>query len=327
MNPLGLVIQLYHNWKINKYIVKELENQFMQQKQTTLQANNPEGGSANPSPPIRSIASLVLKSYATNNRTSKSSQGVEQQTALDHHFISFATNQIRLFLFAGSDTTSSSLIYIYHLLSQHPPVLSTLRAEHTAIFGPNPTSASALFHQNPLLLNQCRYTMAVIKETLRLYAPAATLRAGGTGIVLRDPRAGKMYPMDGISTSIIHRAVHLNPRVWPRAHEFLPERWLVGSGHELYPNPAAYRPFEQGPRACIGMNMVYNEMRIVLVLTARRWRVMPAYREREGGWAERIFGSSRGVEEVCGDRAYQTEKAGTHPKDGYPCRVEVVRDD
>lgn len=323
INPLRPIVQKFHSWRVNKYIGKELRKQFVEHAFQTTPKD-----AAGPTP-VKSIASLVLQSYAT----SRYSKTPGPQTELDHDFLHFATNQIRLFLFAGSDTTSSSIIYTYHLLSQHAGSLEKLRAEHTAIFGPDPSKAAALLEQNPVLLNQCRYTMAVIKETLRLYAPAATMRAGGGGIVLRD-RANREFPMDHIGASIIHRAVHFNPRVWPRPREFLPDRFLVDPGHELYPNPAAYRPFEQGPRACIGQNMVYNEMRIVLILTARRFSITPAYEEWgtlngwRRGYMQKVFGGRTtgwwGVDEqVFGDRAYQTEQAGTHPKNGYPCRVEV----
>jgi len=32
--------------------------------------------------------------------------------------------QLRMFLYAGHDTTSSTLLYCYHLLSKHPDVLT-----------------------------------------------------------------------------------------------------------------------------------------------------------------------------------------------------------
>ncbi|PVH99414.1 cytochrome P450 [Periconia macrospinosa] len=327
MNPLRPIVQRYHSWRINRYIQRELRKQFLEQISGKPPRDAADSGR------VKSIASLILESSAR----SKPSKLLRTRTGIDHHFINLATNQIRLFLFAGSDTTSSSIIYTYHLLSQHPGVLEKLRAEHTAIFGPDPSKAADLLRNSPILLNKCRYTMAVIKETLRLYSPAATMRAGGDGIVLRD-RTNYAYPMEHLSVSIIHRAVHLNPRVWPRPREFLPDRFLVDRGHELYPNPAAYRPFEQGPRACIGQNMVYNEMRIVLILTARKFIIKPAYEEwrtlhrwkRE--WIETFSGDESSArweidEHVFGDRAYQTEKAGTHPKNGYPCRVEVLHNE
>lgn len=43
---------------------------------------------------------------------------------------------------------------------------------------------------------------------------------------------------------------------------FIPERWLEGSGyHDL---KEASKPFELGPRVCLGINLAYLEMRIIL---------------------------------------------------------------
>jgi len=61
--------------------------------------------------------------------------------------------------------------------------------------------------------------------------------------------------------------------------EFIPERFLVDEGHQLYPNPAAFRPFEQGPRNCIGQTLVYNEIGTVLIMTARIFDISPVYDE------------------------------------------------
>lgn len=140
---------------------------------------------------------------------------------------------------------------MYHLISQHPDILARTRQELNSVFGTDPSAAAKLPREKSALLNQCLYTLAVIKETLWLLPPAATMRQGRSGVSLTD-RQSNSYLMDHIGTTIVHPAVHLNPRVWPRANEFLPQRWLVGEDHELYPNPREYRPFEQGPRNCIG---------------------------------------------------------------------------
>ena len=97
---------------------------------------------------------------------------------IDRHFADYATYQIRLFLFAGNDTTSSTIVYTFHLLSKHPDVLAKTRQEHDLVFGDSPSKAGTLLKERPTLLNQCSYTMAVIKETLRLYPPASTMRSG-----------------------------------------------------------------------------------------------------------------------------------------------------
>jgi hypothetical protein len=74
-------------------------------------------------------------------------------------------------------------------------------------------------------------------------------------------------------------------------------------------------------------------MKIVLVLNAREFDLTPAYQEwdtlqeQNEGWMEKTKRSmglrSEYPKTVNGDRAYQTEKAGTHPADGYPCRVTI----
>jgi len=74
-------------------------------------------------------------------------------------------------------------------------------------------------------------------------------------------------------------------------------------------------------------------MRIVLVLTAREFDLTPAYQEWDAlqeqneGWMKKTRRSmglmSNYPKTVHGDRTYQTEKAGTHPADEYPCRVTI----
>ncbi|KAF1967992.1 putative cytochrome P450 [Bimuria novae-zelandiae CBS 107.79] len=274
----------------------------------------------------RSVATLAIEAYLAENKDN----GLPQNNRLNKDFARDATYQIRLFLFAGNDTTSSTIVYVYHLLSQHPEALKTMRQEHDKVFGTNIESAAQLLIQRPALLSQCKFTIAVIKETLRLYPPAGTMRAGGPGVSITD-YCGNVYPMDYVCATIIHQAVHLNPRVWPQPRKFLPDRILVNQDHELYPYPPAFRPFEQGPRNCIGQTLVWNEIQIALILTVRTFDITPAYEEwdatRKVGllerWKTRIMGEL--VKTVHGDRAYQTDKAGTHPADGYPCRVSLSK--
>jgi cytochrome P450 len=58
-------------------------------------------------------------------------------------------------------------------------------------------------------------------------------------------------------------------KYWHAPLEFHPERWLP-QGHTLHnpifanDNKDASNPFSIGPRACIGINLAYTELRIVL---------------------------------------------------------------
>jgi hypothetical protein len=173
-------------------IRNELDKRFLE-PMTELARNDPIRS--------KSVISLALQSYIE----SSASKGISQQVKLDDRFSRFATNQIRLFLFAGNDTTSSSIVYTFHLLSKHPEALAKMRQEHNEVFGTNLSNTADALKKQPALLNQCRYTFAVIKETLRLYAPASTMRAPRAGAVVTD-RHNSSYMMDQIGVAIVHRS-------------------------------------------------------------------------------------------------------------------------
>ena len=138
---------------------------------------------------------------------------------------------------------------------------------------------------------------------------------------------GVALPTEGLLILTSTEATHQNPdpRVWIWPGEFLPERWLAKPGDELYPPQGAYRPppFDVGPRSCLGQTLSLIELRIVLILTVRRFEVVPAYEEWDRIQAEmeglctRMARWVRGddINTINGDRAYQMDKAGAHLKD------------
>ncbi|KAJ5266769.1 hypothetical protein N7478_009577 [Penicillium angulare] len=325
-NPIRPFIQKYYGSVMNRIIQKELHQRFQEIKEN----NSNEKPLEKSSKRAKSVITLALEAYLADPLFNKN--GISTDT-LDDHFASYASYQIRLFLFAGNDTTSSSILYVYHMLFKHPEIVTKVKEEHDRIFGTDPSAAADLLKNDPSLLNQCLLTVAVIKETLRMFSPASTNRGGQEGSHLTD-RHGNVYPTDYVGASILHQAAHYNPRVWPRVNEFLPERWLVDKDHELYPDPSAWRPFEQGPRNCIGQTLVYNEMRLVLVMTLRTFKIEPAYdewdviqRQKEGSltkWGRWAGVVKDEIKTVHGERAYQTEEAGGHPADGYPCRISLA---
>lgn len=125
----------------------------------------------------KSVIDLALETYVKEQKNAS----VNQAKSLDPTFKRIAVNQIKMFVFAGHDTTSATICYAYHLLSKSPEALAKIRAEHDAIFGKSVDEAGEKICGSPHLLNQLPYTVAVIKETLRLYPPASTLRAGAAG--------------------------------------------------------------------------------------------------------------------------------------------------
>jgi cytochrome P450 len=293
------------------YIKKALHKRFKEIRQRQIGETNYVS---------RSAISLVLQEYLTG----------KTGEALDPEFLRFAIPQIRVFLFAGHDTTTSIMVYAYHVLSKRADILGRMRDEHTKVFG-NDLQLNNL-RENPSLLNQLPYTMAVIKETMRMYPPAGSMRQGVSGAHITD-RNGTRYPTEGMQAAVFHIALHHNPRVWVRPLEFIPERWLAKPGDPLYPPDNGFRAFELGPRNCIGQDLAQLEIRLVLVMTIREFGFTPAYEKwdtmRRESWVSRVskmlgVGRDHPRPTVNGERVYPVEKGGAHPADGYPCEVNYV---
>jgi len=83
------------------------------------------------------------------------------------------------FIFAGYDTTSTTLSWLFYTLSQYPNVLRRMRDEHTRVFGPDGHDSEKICAQileKPAKLSELKYTLQCIREILRLYPPASTAR-------------------------------------------------------------------------------------------------------------------------------------------------------
>jgi cytochrome P450 len=133
-------------------------------------------------------------------------------------------------------------------------------------------------------LQKMVYLSAVIKETLRLFPPAGSARWAdqGEGLHLRL-RDGSEISGEGMVIYICHYGVQRDRLAFgDDADEWRPERWLgdtdtsmesgekdakIGSGGI----PAsAWRPFERGPRNCIGQELANLEARVILACLVRR---------------------------------------------------------
>lgn len=179
--------------------------------------------------------------------------------------------------------------------------------------------------KDPYLINRCEYLLAVIKEILRLWPPASAVRMGRKGYFIKDPVSGTMIDTEGLLLWIVSIAIHRDKRVWGEdADDFKPERFLPQNVDKLPPN--AWRPFEKGPRNCIGQELALIEMKIVLAMTLREFDVRAAYDElgelaQDGSlWAaEPNF--RKGPQEVFGERMHQILLAAGKPSEGMPAKV------
>ena len=300
-NPLRPLVQWYNTRQMDSYISRELEDRFTDPK--NMRTSDKLG-------PSRTIIDLALKAFLAESNSEDTRKGI------DAAFKSFLVSQIKLFIFAGHDTTSTTMCYIFHLLSCNPSVLGRVCAEHDDVFGSDISQTASTLTENPQLLNQLPLTVAVIKETLRLFPPSSTTRAGEPGFSITDSD-GRKYPTDGLMVWSNHEAIHRDPAYWPRPASFLPERWLVSPDDPLHPIRGAWRPFEHGPRNCIGQEFAMIELKIVMVMTLREFSIKAAYE----GWDPLKAEASPNT--VDGERAYQVDIGA--PSQGLPCKIGTAK--
>jgi cytochrome P450 len=176
-------------------------------------------------------------------------------------------DEVMTLLFAGHDTTTSTISFMFYELARHPQWTQTLLAEQTERLGertPTPQELDGATLPNLEM---------VIDETLRLYPPAwvGPRRSREPFSVCGVPVPGGV-PVD-YSSWVSHRL----PDVWPEPNAFRPERFAPAAKAAL--PKGAYIPFGGGSRTCIGMRFGQLEVRTIatMLLAARSFELDPGY--------------------------------------------------
>lgn len=293
--------QWYYTRQMDKYLSREIDNCFAINK---LVENGNPSGRQNP----ETIIGLALDKYLEGKTLWETRTNY---TA----FKGFAMNQMKGLILAGHGTTANTVCYIFYMLSTHPSALQRIREEHESVFGADLSKTSSAITQNPHILNQLPYTIAVIKETLRLFPADASPRKGEIGFSLKED--GHQYPTNGCMVWSMPQAIHREPLYWPQPDTFLPERWLTSPDDPLHPVKGAWRAFEFGPRNCVGQGLSMLEMKLVLALTVRKFDIRATYQE----WETKQNQSPKSVN---GEKAYQVMDGTNRPRGGFPCRITMA---
>ena len=180
-NPMRPIIFRYNQWRMDRFVGQAMEERF------SARPNEEANGYVTKR--NRPVIDLALDAYHEEEGVKHTSTGI------DATFKRFAIDQIKTFLFAGHDTTSSTICYIAYVLSKHPEALRKVRQEYDEVFGTDVEQTPQLIRTDPHLLNKLPYTVAIIKEILRLYPPASSVRKGLPGFFLHHD--GKQYPTEG----------------------------------------------------------------------------------------------------------------------------------
>ncbi|XP_076416471.1 cytochrome P450 3A21-like [Peromyscus maniculatus bairdii] len=156
------------------------------------------------------------------------------------------------FIFAGYETTSTTLTFIAYILATHPNVQKKLQHEIDAVL---PNKAPATYEA----LVEMEYLDMVVNETMRLYPTANRL----IRLSKKDAEINDVFIPKGTQVVIPIYVLHRDPRYWSDPEEFFPERFSKENKDRI--NPYTYLPFGYGPRNCIGMRFALINMKLAII--------------------------------------------------------------
>jgi cytochrome P450 len=160
------------------------------------------------------------------------------------------------FIVAGHETTALTLGWALYLCAFDPTVQEKLRAEAQSVLKGGVATADHI--------GQLPYCEQVIKETLRLYPPAAFLSRTAQE---DDELCGrKIYRKDTVMLPVY--ALHRNELLWEDPNAFDPDRFAKDSDYDRY----SWLPFGDGPRVCIGSHFAMVEAQIILSTLISRFK-------------------------------------------------------
>nr|GMD80208.1 cytochrome P450 CYP82D47-like [Ipomoea batatas] len=158
-------------------------------------------------------------------------------------------------LLAGTETTTTTLIWALSLILNNPGVLEKIRAELDIHVGRER-------HVNQYDLNNLIYLQAVVKETLRLYTPGPLLLPHEC---IDDCVVNGYNIQKGTRLLVNVSMIHRDSDFWSDPNEFKPERFLNEyKDIDVRGNDFDLIPFGSGRRVCPAISLALQIMGLVL---------------------------------------------------------------
>ncbi|KAG9262889.1 cytochrome P450 3A56-like [Astyanax mexicanus] len=193
-----------------------------------------------------------------DSQTELDQQGEEMKKGLSDHEI---LSQSMSFIFAGYETSSSTLSFFFYNIATNPETMKKLQQEIDQTF-PNKTPV------NYDAVMNMEYLEAALNESMRLFPVVARLER----VCKETIEINGLTIPQGTSIMIPVFPLHRDPEYWSDPSTFNPERFTKGNKENV--DPYVYMPFGSGPRNCIGMRFALLAMKLAIVEILQRFDVI-----------------------------------------------------
>ncbi|KAH8264316.1 hypothetical protein KR038_006388 [Drosophila bunnanda] len=175
-------------------------------------------------------------------------------------------------LMAGVDTTSSTFTGLLLCLAKNPEKQEKLREEVMKVLPQKDSEFTEASMKNVPYLRAC------IKESQRIYP----LVIGNARGLTRDSVISGYRVPAGTFVSMVSISAITSEEHFPKASDFLPERWLRSANDSAggcpandlkTKNPFVFLPFGFGPRMCVGKRIVEMELELGVARLLRHFTV------------------------------------------------------
>ncbi|EFA04695.1 cytochrome P450 302a1, mitochondrial [Tribolium castaneum] len=167
------------------------------------------------------------------------------------------------FLLAGMDTTTYSSSFLLYHLATNPSTQDALYEEACRLL-PNP--AAPLTTEK---YKQAEYAKCAVKESLRLRPISIGVgRQLTTDVVF----SGYKVP-SGTVVVTLNQVLSRMEKYFPEPDSFKPERWMKNDPSYVQTHPYLVIPFGHGQRSCIARRFAEQNMVILILKLARKYKL------------------------------------------------------
>ncbi|KAH6768701.1 hypothetical protein C2S51_014037 [Perilla frutescens var. frutescens] len=174
-------------------------------------------------------------------------------------------------MFAGRDTTSTCLTWLFYLIAQNPSTLIKIREEMETELCLNENNKKSWRPFTAAESQKLVYLHGALCESLRLFPPVA--------LEHKAPIEGDILP----SGHYLHKNAKLiisfysvgrMETVWGKdCLEFKPERWISSKGGIKHEPSYKFPAFNVGPRTCLGKEMAFVQMKMVAATIIHHYNI------------------------------------------------------